>query len=356
MNIRSLSIHQFRNFKHIEPIAFPEAPLLVVLAPNASGKTNFLEAIVVMLRGKSFRAHASDIVMWGEDTFVVRGEVERAGDTSLLAVTYDTKTKNVRIEENNVPISPVTFFGHYPFVLFLPDDSFLFNRGPVGRRNFLNISLASSRQYLASIVQYHRVLRQRNAALKKANHPEDIAVWTQMLAVHALDVWSHRKLLVEYLASHVPKIYENLFSEKLDIAISYIPGASRIESFQELLADAWQYEKKYRYTMYGPHRDDIEVLVNGKVASEAMSRGQLRGLVIAIKVAAYGYIKQLIGHDPLLLFDEVLSELDSGRQKNLLAHLPASQTILTCTAIPEEVRKRSDVFVLDVRPLVKNAV
>lgn len=351
MNIRSFSAHQFRNFKHIDSIEFPEAPLLAILAPNASGKTNFLEAIVVMLRGKSFRAQSSELVMWGEDSFVVQGEVEREEGVSRLAVEYKTQGKNIRIQENGIPVSPVTFFGHFPFVLFLPEDAFLFNRGPAGRRNFLNASLAGSHQYLASIVQYHRVLRQRNAALKGATRIEDIAVWTDLLATHAADVWSHRQLLVSYLAANVPMIYEDLFSEKIDMKISFVPGASQIELFQELLTEAWQYERRYRYTMYGPHRDDIAVHVNGRLAEDAMSRGQLRGLVIAIKVAAYRYIKQLIGQDPLLLFDEVLSELDSDRQRNLLEHLPATQTILTCTSIPEEIKKRSDVFVLDVRPL-----
>lgn len=352
MNIRSFSAHQFRNFKHIDPIEFPLAPLLVVLAPNASGKTNFLEAIVMMLRAKSFRAQAAEALMWGEDNFVVQGEVEHGDETSLLSVEYRAQSKNIRIQENNAPVSPVTFFGHYPFVLFLPEDAFLFNRGPAGRRNFLNTSLAGSRQYLASIVQYHRVLRQRNAALKGARTIEDIAVWSDLLALHAAEVWRHRQAFTDYLAINVPSIYENLFSEKIDIVVSFVPGASRVDVFEELLVDAWQYERKYRYTMYGPHRDDIAVHVNGKLAQDAMSRGQLRGLVIAIKVAAYGYMKQLITHDPLLLFDEVLSELDVARQKNLLAHLPSTQTILTCTAIPEEVKKRSDVFVLDVRPLV----
>lgn len=356
MNIRSFSAHQFRNFKHIDPIKFPSAPLLTILAPNASGKTNFLEAIVVLLRGKSFRAHAADIVMWGEDNFVIRGEVGYEDDASQLAIEYKAQSKNIRIEENAIPVSPVTFFGRYPFVLFLPEDTFLFNRGPAGRRNFMNTSLASSRSYLASIVQYHRVLRQRNAALKKANAVSDISIWTQLLVTHAENVWSHRELFVKYLAAQVPGIYQDLFSEKLDLTISFVPGASHMESLSELLAAAWQQEKRFRHTMYGPHRDDIIVHSNKRSAQDVLSRGQLRGLVIAMKVAAYGYIKQLVGHDPLLLFDEVLSELDADRQKNLLLHLPASQTILTCTTIPEEVKKRSDVFVLDVRPLIKQTL
>lgn len=352
MRIISFSAQQFRNFTNIPPIVFPEAPLFVVLAPNASGKTNLLEAIVMMLRGKSFRAQHEECVMWGSDSFLVQGNVSYKGEESELSVLYRAKPKSIRIQENGAPVSPVIFFGHYPIVLFLPEDAFLFNRGPALRRNFINTSLASSHQYLASIVQYHRALKQRNAALKSAASQSSIEPWTNLLVQYATDVWTHRQLFVDYMQAHTQAIYRDLFGEDIAITISFIPGATDIASFQELLSDAWEYERRYRYTMYGPHRDDIEVYVNGRLAHTTMSRGQLRGLVIAMKVAAYGYIKQIAGQDPLLLFDEVLSELDPARQRTLLEHLPATQTILTCTAIPEELKKRDQVFVLDIAPLL----
>ncbi len=354
MRITSFSAQQFRNFFHIEPIVFPDTPLIAILAPNATGKTNLLEAIVMMLRGKSFRAQHDECVMWGLDSFIVQGEVLYKEDVSRLSVSYCVKPKGIRIQENDVPVSPVTFFGRYPLVLFLPEDAFLFNRGPAVRRNFINTSLAGSRHYLASVVQYHRALRQRNAALKSAASAESVEPWTNLLVQYAADVWGHRQLFADYLQSHTGAMYRDLFGENVDIRVSFVPGAADPESFQSLLADAWEYERRYRYTMYGPHRDDIEVRVNGRLAHTTMSRGQLRGLVISLKVAAYGYIKQLTGQDPLLLFDEVLSELDPGRQKNLLRHLPATQTILTCTAIPEEIKNKEDVFILDIAPLVQD--
>lgn len=352
MKVKSLSAHQFRNFTHFQPIVFPEAPLLVVLAPNASGKTNFLEAVVMLLRGKSFRSSTEECVMSGADNFIVRGDVEGSEGGVSLMVSYTIPTRSIKIQENNTPISPVTFLGHYPTVLFLPEDAFLFNRGPAGRRNFINTSLAGNRQYLASVVQYHRALRQRNSALKSASKIDDVEVWTDLLVEHAKVIWGHREIFGNYLTENTPTIYKDLFQENLDIKVSFIPGVAQIDSFRELLAQAWGYEKRYKYTMYGPHRDDIIVKINNRPAESVMSRGQLRGLVISMKVAAYGYMKQLLGQDPLLLFDEVLSELDPGRQKSLLQHLPATQTILTCTTIPEEVKKRDNVFVLDVRPLV----
>ena len=352
MRVKSLSAHQFRNFSHFQPIEFPEAPLLVVLAPNASGKTNFLESIVVLLRGKSFRSQAEDCVMEGADNFIVRGDVAHAEGDSSIMVSYNLPSRTIRILENNSSVSPVMFFGQYPLVLFLPEDAFLFNRGPAMRRNFINTALAGSRQYLAGVVQYHRALRQRNSALKKTGSPDDLAVWTDLIVEHAKVIWSHRQTFGDYLSSNVPAIYKDLFLEDIDISLQVVPGVAKVESFRELLLQAWKYEKRYGYTMYGPHRDDLVVYVGGKPAHTVMSRGQLRGLVIAMKVASYGYIKKLLGHEPLLLFDEVLSELDPDRQKGLLSHMPSGQAILTCTSIPEEIQKRDNVFVLDVRPLV----
>lgn len=349
MKILSIGIYQFRNLNLPAPISIPPAPLVAVLAPNASGKTNFLEAIVVLLRGKSFRARNEECVSWGKDNFVVQGVVDYGEGNKALSVQYSSPTKSIRITEDNAMVSPVTFFGRYPVVLFLPEDAFLFSRGPVGRRNFLNTSLASSNNYLASVVQYHRALRQRNAALKHAKNTTDIAPWTELLVDHARAVWSHRQLFTDYLASQVPDIYLNLFQEKLPIEIVFVPGAPSVESFHELLLDSWKYEQRYRYTLYGPHRDDLNVQIDGRSASSTLSRGQMRGLTIACKVAAYAFIKQLVGQDPLLLFDEVLSELDPDRQRSLLEYLPASQMIMTCSALPSEMARMSETAVIDVR-------
>lgn len=355
MKVLSLSVHQFRNLNSHSPISIPEAPLIAILAPNASGKTNFLEALVMMLRGKSFRARNDECVEWGKDNFVVQGIVDYGQGKTSLSVQYYMSQKATRITEDNAPVSPVTFFGHYPLVLFLPEDAFLFSRGPVGRRNFINNSLASSNHYLASVVQYHRALRQRNAALKNAKHQAELASWTELVVEHARALWSHREVFATYLSSHVPNIYADIFHEQLKIEISFVPGASRIESFRELLDESWKYEQRYRYTLYGPHRDDIEVTVEGRDVSSSLSRGQMRGLAIACKVAAHSFIKQLLGHEPLLLFDEVLSELDPDRQRSLLEYIPAAQTIMTCSALPEGVRRASDVATIDVRSFVQTA-
>lgn len=349
MRIHSFSAHQFRNFDHIDQLVFPKAPLIAVLAPNASGKTNFLEAIVMMLRAKSFRSRAEECVSWGKDSFVVQGQVDAEGELLKLSVEYVVAQKKMRIQENGSLVSPVTFFGKYPYVAFLPEDAFLFNRGPVGRRNFLNSALAGSQKYLSSIVQYHRVLRQRNMAIKHAKTFEDIQAWTSLLVEYAQPIWLERLEFVDFLNKRVPSLYKELFFEDRDIQISLTLGAPSTESLGDILYESWEYEKKYKYTLYGPHRDDIAVAVDGRSADAVLSRGQIRGLVIAIKVASRAFIEQRIGRNPILLFDEILSELDPVRQESLLSRLPGSQTILTCTSIPEAIRAKSDVAIIDIR-------
>ncbi|HSX24884.1 MAG TPA: DNA replication and repair protein RecF [Candidatus Andersenbacteria bacterium] len=356
MKIHSFSAHQFRNFEHIDYFEIPKAPLVVLIAPNASGKTNFLEAITMMLRGRSFRSRSEECVMWGADQFMVKGEVDQAGIRTSLSVQYIKESKKMRILEQGVPVSPVTFFGRYPYVLFLPEDAFLFNRGPSGRRNFLNSSLASSKKYLSTIVQYHKVLKQRNASLKHAHSIQDIQAWTSLLVEYAGAVWVDRLEFVAYLNEHVAHLYAELFLEQRNIVFELILGAPSVDSLQEILTESWVYEKKYRYTMYGPHRDDISVSVDGRPVEAVFSRGQIRGLVIAMKVASRAFIEARIGIEPVLLFDEILSELDPSRQETLLQHLPSSQTILTCTSIPDNIRGKSDVASVDIRSLISSKV
>lgn len=352
MKIKTLSLHNFRNFKQVQKIEFPAAPLLVAAAPNATGKTNFLESLAILLRGKSFRASHAECVSWGEEYFLVQGELEHKGVDSSLSVQYHIPSQELRIEENGGPVSPVTFYSHYPYILFLPEDSFMFQRGPAARRNFLNTTLISSSAYLAAIVQYQRALRQRNAALKSSSKQEDIAAWTDLLVQHAASVWSLRQTFTKYIQTRLNDLYSDLFSEEYSFTVELVPGAADPDNYLALLKEAWPYEQKYRYTLYGPHRDDLQIMIDGRPAAAVLSRGQMRSVIIALKLAAYGFLRQITEREPLVLFDEVLSELDEGRQASLLAHLPDSQILLTCTSLPASIRNQDDVHLLDLRRII----
>lgn len=355
MHIQSLTLYNFRNFGRVDEIEFPEAPLLIAVAPNATGKTNFIEAIVMLLRGKSFRSHHEDCVQWGEDSFVLQGTIQHLDATSRLAIQYHIPSRKLRIEENNIPVSPVTFYAHYPFVLFLPEDTFLFTHGPAVRRNFLNTTLASSSQYISSVVQYYRALRQRNAALKTARSVEDIDAWTELLTIHASAVWAARKAFVLYIENHIEALWADIFGEKLSFDVQLIPGASDVGAYSQLLHEAWEYERKYKYTLYGPHRDDLRVFANGRSVASAFSRGQLRCLAIVLKIAAWHYMKQISRQRPIILFDEALSELDAEHQRSLLEHLPKTQMVLSSTSIPSEVKRKERVHMLDLRTIIQES-
>lgn len=350
MYLSELSLKNFRNF--IDTEVSDLAPgLSVVVAPNATGKTNFLEAVYVLLRGKSFRASHEECVKWGEEFFTLRGSI--SGDTTThLGLQYHTPSRRLRIEEDRNPVSPVSLYTSYPLVLFLPDDTFLFLRGPGMRRNFMNQALGVSTQYLSSIVNYNRVLRQRNGALKRAVDAPDIDNWTELLVEQAESVWASREAFVLFLNHRTGDIYRDLFGGTQVVTVTLSQGLPDGTDLQDALQGAWEYEKRYRYTFYGPHRDDVEVLVDGRPAKAVLSRGQNRLLVVALKLATLQYIVKTTQKVPIVLLDEVLSELDESRQQLLLEHMPTSQVLLTSTEIPQSIVNRSDVKALDLRSIL----
>lgn len=355
MKITTLSLINFRNFRQVDEIVFPpHQPLLVAAAPNATGKTNFLEAAHFLLRGKSWRATPADCVGWGESFFQIGAHLKTRRGDSFLSVRYDGQHKTVRFEQDEEPASIVKFYRDYPFVLFLPEDTFLFVRGPAGRRNFLNSALISSPPYLSSLVQYYRILRQRNAALKGARTPDDVMVWTNLLGSQAGVLWGQRQALVEFFNSHLSELYQQLSGQGANLVVELIMGMpAGSNDLPGALHDVWSQEQRYQYTMYGPHRDDVRVVYDDHVVKTALSRGQMRLLALALKILSWQYIKQTIGEEPLLLMDEVLSELDADKQHRLLACLPAGQTLLTCTALPAELQRRDNVYLLDLRRILQ---
>lgn len=351
MNITQLGLYNFRNFTQVDEILLPPDSLLIAAAPNATGKTNFLEALVVLLRGKSWRVSHSECVQWGQDGFTVRGVVHKLDKDTELAVQYHTSSRRLRVEENTVPASPVTFYSNYPLILFLPEDTFIFSRGPAARRNFLNRTLVSRSHYVAALVQYQRALKQRNVALKGARAYSDIAVWTDMLVEHGKAVWQHRVEFIAYVKTHLNELYQQLSGEAAEFSVTLQQSGDE-ESLATSLEQLFTQEHRYGYTLAGPHRDDLVITMNGRSVDSTLSRGQLRSLTIALKIASWRYIYSVTGEKPIVLLDEVLSELDAGRQAALLSHLPEAQIIMTCTAIPRGMQTERDVHLLDLRSIL----
>jgi DNA replication and repair protein RecF len=350
MNIQRLLLSNFRNFQKAD-IEFPPNALLVAASPNATGKTNFLESIVMLLRGRSFRAPTGECVAWGEAGFHLQGIIERNEGVTNLAVAYDRASRRLRVEENQVPASPVTFYAHYPLVLFLPEDTFMFNRGPAARRNFLNRVLISSGPYVAALVQYQRALLQRNTALRGAALFAEVEAWTQLLVKHGEVVHQQRQGFVEFLATHLADMYELISGESRPFTVSLSGSALTGEAALAHYEATFPQEQQRGFTLSGPHREDVTITSRGHSLAAVLSQGQLRSVVIALKLVAHNFIHQITEETPLLLLDEVLSELDEDRQTALLRHLPPAQTLLTCTTVPAVLQGESRVQVLDLRTI-----
>lgn len=354
MYITQLAISNFRNLTDVSELVLAPRGLLIAAAPNATGKTNFLESVVMLLRGKSFRASHAECIGWGGDSFIVRGEVHTNNQDVSVAVRYHEPTKRLRVEESGIPASPVTFYQHYPLVLFLPEDTFLFTRGPAQRRNFLNRSLVSTPAYVSALVQYQRSLRQRNANVRSAKAYEDVAAWTDVLVEHADTLWTHRHSLIDFMATHLAELYTSITAEELKLTVTLSTSCDSSSQLRETLREHFEQERRHGYTMFGPHRDDITVMIGDRPVGVSLSQGQQRSLVIALKLAVHRYITQTTGEVPLLVCDELLSELDSKRQEILLAHLPTTaQIIIATTEVPSSVQGRTDAHFLDLSSIIK---
>lgn len=351
MNIVRLALYTWRNFTQVEEIILPPESLLIAAAPNATGKTNFLEALVVLLRGKSWRASHQECIQWGGDSFTIRGTVRRVAGESELAVQYHEPTRRLRVEEEGGPASPVKFYSDYPLILFLPEDTFIFSRGPAARRNFLNRTLVSRTHYVAALVQYQRVLKQRNMALKTAADWAAVDVWTNLLIERANVLWRYRVEFMAYLSAHLDNIYYQLSGEAVNFTVNLERGGDA-EPLGEKLKRLFSHERRYGYTLAGPHRDDLVITIDNRLVTNVLSRGQQRSLVAALKVASWHYIHSVTGEKPLMLFDEVLSELDEERASRLINHLPQAQIIVTCTAVPASIRAHDSAHLLDLRSIL----
>lgn len=360
MDLTRLSLVAWRNFRSAQEIALAPGALLLAVAPNAVGKTNFLESIVVLLRGRSWRATPAACVTWGQPGFRVEGDLLLSTSERVrLAVSYqkadlppDRSPAKLHLLENGIPASLITFYGRYLVVLFLPEDTFLLARGPEERRNFLNSVLVSSSAYVASLVRYRRSLQQRNRLLKKVRAAAELEPWSNLVIQSGTVVWQQRQGLVDFINSHLTMLYEHLTGETLALAVELMTVGTPT-TFQEQLARSFAAEQRAGYTLSGPHRDDLLVRVAGRPAAQVLSRGQVRGVVLALKVAAYRFLKTITQEEPLLLLDDVFSELDENRQQALLAALPTSQLLLTSTAVPQTLKRRSNVLALDLRGLLQ---
>lgn len=346
MNIRSIELKNFRNYENLE-ISFDEGTN-ILFGDNAQGKTNILEAAYMSGTTKSHKgSRDKEMIRFGEEeahlkTVVVRGGREYQIDMHLKK----NRAKGIAIDK--IPIKKASeLFGILNIVFFSPEDLNIIKNGPAERRRFLDSELCQlDRIYLADLTNYNKILAQRNKLLKdmiyRPSLSDTLPVWDMQLIETGKKIIRRRKQFVDELREIVSDIHYRISGGKEELFLKYEPNIDDI-FFEDELSRAKEKDKKLCQTSVGPHRDDLLFSIGGVDIRKYGSQGQQRTSALSLKLSEIELVRKSISDTPVLLLDDVLSELDSSRQNYLLNNISDTQTIITCTGLDEFVRNRFTV-------------
>ncbi|MFM8237019.1 MAG: DNA replication/repair protein RecF [Actinomycetota bacterium] len=343
-----------RDFRGLTETDLVLAPGLTVLhGENAQGKTSILEAVGWVARARSFRGVADALlVRHGAETAVVRAEITDGDRAQLFEAEIRVSGRN-RLQCNRQPVARARdLHGLLRVTVFAPDDTELVKGGPAGRRTYLDELLASiAIRYDAAQADFDRVLRQRNALLRggvrDAEARSTLDVFDLQLAAAAAEVVRGRLRLAERLAPAIGEGYDALAGAEAGIAATYEAdwapdGVGADDPIDELLAEALVRTRRAEIdrglTLVGPHRDEWRLVIGGLDSRHQASQGEQRTLALALRLAGHRVVAEVTGAAPVLLLDDVFSELDPLRSAALVRELPTGQTLLTTAgAVPDAV-------------------
>ena len=341
MYIKEVSLQGFRN---LEPLHIaPTAGMNLFYGDNAQGKTNFLESLYFCALGRSLRGRSEQqLIAFGEEESHIRLEVMRKnrGDRIDVHLKRDEK-KGIAV--NGIPVKKMgELFGTLYAVIFSPEDLSLIKDGPAERRRFLDMELSQiSNVYFYDLQQYYRVLKQRNNLLKEIKVKPALAdtlfVWDEQLIERGERIMAVRAKFLARLDEIAAQRHEILTGGKDCLKTEYKPNCEG-GSLREKLERSLDRDIYTGSTNAGPHKDDILFLVNGKDVKQFGSQGQQRTTALSARLAEIELIREETGESPVLLLDDVLSELDGKRQKYLMESIEGLQAFLTCTGIEDAVR------------------
>ena len=352
MIVAWLSIENFRNHRSTELSLDAERTLVV--GPNGHGKTNLLEAVALLDGSGSFRgASAETLVRAGRDQAFVRAEIRRARRTYLVEMEIAAAGRT-RAQVNGQRVRSLRDLADViSTVVFCPADLSIAAGGPSVRRELLDSVLTSTdREYRAMRLDFERVLRQRNNLLKQAGYrPDDEAlatldVWDAQFAELGEAIARRRDALCTALVPPAQDAYHQLAGRAANMELSYA-AEWRKSSLATALANARADDLRRGTTTMGPHRDDMTVCLDGLPARTHASQGEQRSIALALRLAQHRYTAQLSGIEPIVLLDDVFSELDEGRAQRLVGCLPAAQTIVTSATghVPPGIEAHSQVHI-----------
>ena len=340
MIIKSIELCNFRNYER-EEFHFHEGTN-VLYGDNAQGKTNVLEAIFVGGTTKSHKGSKdADMIMKGREEAHLRYFVEK-NDCTYKVEIHMRKGRTKGIAIDGLPIgSSKELMGLCNIIFFSPEDLGIIKDGPEQRRRFMDMELCQiNKAYLYYLTQYKKILKQRNALLKQIKQKQDLKetleIWDNQLVENGSKLIEIREQFVEEVADIMKEKHRNLTGGQEDIEVKYKPNCTAKDFSRQLFMEGDR-DVLLGTTTVGPHRDDIQFFINGQEVKVYRSQGQKRTAALSLKMAEIEIVEKIIGEKPILLLDDVLSELDRSRQNYLLENIKGIQTIITCTGLEEFV-------------------
>lgn len=343
MIIESIELKNYRNYDKLH-MDFSQGTN-ILYGDNAQGKTNILEAIYVCATTKSHRGSKDrEIIQFDRDESHIKLNV-RKRDVPYRIDMHLKKNKAKGVAVNGVPIRKASeLFGIVNVVFFSPEDLNLIKNGPAERRRFIDLELCQlNKLYVHSLVQYNKIVTQRNRLLKDIMfHPdyeETLDIWDMQLVQYGREVIRCREDFVHQLNDMIGPIHRQLSGDKESLHISYEPNVTA-DMFEDTLRKSRQSDLRQKTTLTGPHRDDLSFIINEIDIRRFGSQGQQRTAALSLKLAEIELVKKIVNDYPILLLDDVLSELDSSRQNHLLSGINHIQTMITCTGLEDFVNNR----------------
>ena len=342
MWLEKIQLEQFRNYRQLSLEFNADDRVHLIIGDNAQGKTNFLEAILLLSMAKSFRAvRHNALIQWEQDYMRTVGTVNANNISFSLEFFVSCAPidkKNLR--KNGVDVNIKDFIGQLNSVLFQPEDLNMLYLSPSLRRKYINSVLSQTDPlYFDALINYNRLIKQRNKILalideNKASM-EELLVWDDKIGEYGSYIYRKRSKFVEYYNTILSQIYNNIAETDQHIAIEMHCSFSEVpkqkEHYLSLLQNCQSGDLRYQQTRKGPHRDDLQFFFDKRNVSDFASRGEMRTLLIALKLAEIEFLKKQTGNNPILLLDDVFSELDKKRQKALIKVIREYQSFVTTT-------------------------
>ena len=330
--IKSVNLKNFRC--HDEFVLDCKQSTTLIIGENGSGKTSVLEAIYLALRGKSFKGVDKEILK--HEAGFYRAEIELI-DARKIIIRFSGQKKEFEIDGRKSARLPKK--NRYPVVLFEPDDIYLVSSSPSRRRDYFDeLFKQINENYGVILGRYNKALRQRNDLLKNESvNRDDLFSWDIMCANYGAELIRWRVRNLEKINNKMTKIYRNIAKNDDECSIEYLGEKVDENEYLKKMEMNFERDRILGYTSFGVHKDDYEFVFNRKKANGSASRGENRSMILSLKFIEAQILEQEVGKKPVVLLDDIFSELDETRQRHLIDNFKNYQMIITSTTVPSEM-------------------